>query len=106
FVGTAIADETPAKMGDQRDAVDPFQIRNTAERRAAVRIDHLHLGVVRNVEAPRGRIKRNVIPILLAARRRAEVVFFQEMIAALGPAREGDAAKQKDRAEQGEKAKV
>jgi len=106
LVSAAVADKASAKMWYQRDTVDPFQIRDAAHHRAAVGVDHLDFRVVRNVEVSRGRIKCDVVPILLAAWWRAEVVFFQQMITALGPAGENEASERENNARQNEKAIV
>jgi len=42
-----------AKIRDEGDTMDSFQISNTAEDRAAVSIHDLHFRVVRDVEATR-----------------------------------------------------
>src|SRR5882762_5647283 len=74
----------------------PFQIRNTADDRAAVSLHDLHFRVVRDVETTRGGIECNVVPVFLAARGSAEFIFLQQVVAALRRICEGKTAEQQD----------
>ena len=55
--------------------MDSFQISNTAEDRADVSIHDFHFRVVRDVEATRGSVECDVIPVFFAAGCSAEFVF-------------------------------
>ena len=46
FVRATVADESPAKIRDERDAMDSFQVRDAANDRAGVRIHDFHFRVV------------------------------------------------------------
>src|SRR6266566_407330 len=71
-----------------------FQIRDTANGRAAIGVHDFHFGVVRNVETACGGVKCDVIPVFLSAGRSAKFVFPQQMIAALRGSREYKTAEQ------------
>src|SRR5712691_2130968 len=83
LVCATVADESPAKLRDERDAMHSFQIRDTANDRAAVGVHDSHFGVVRDVETARRGVKCDVIPVFFFAGRSAEFVFLQQVIPAL-----------------------
>src|SRR5712664_1957308 len=92
FVGATVADETAAKIRDESDPMDPFQIRNTADDRATVSIHNFHFRVVRDVKTTRGSIERDVVPVFFSARGSAEFIFLQQMETALRGTCEGKTA--------------
>ena len=67
LVGTAIADVSFAEFAEDCNAVYPLEVGDAADLGSAVGIDNSNFGVVRNVEATRGGIKSDVVPIFLAA---------------------------------------
>src|SRR5260370_7966923 len=83
FVGAAVADEAAAKIRDESDPMDSFQIRNTADDRATVSIHDFAFRVVRDEETTRGRIECDVVPAFFAAGRSPELVFLHQLVAAL-----------------------
>src|SRR5437879_7554209 len=74
----------------------PFQIRYTADDRAAVSIHDLYFRVVRDEEATRGGIECDVVPVFLAPGRSAEVVSLQQVVAAIRGICEGKTSEQQD----------
>src|SRR5260370_451316 len=94
FVGAAVADEAAAKIRDESDPMDSFQIRNTADDRATVSIHDFDFRVVRDEETTRGRIECDVVPVFFAAGRSAELVFLQQVVAALRRFCEGKTSEQ------------
>src|SRR6266478_3578282 len=83
LVCAAIADESPAEIGDERDAMHSFQIRDTANGGAAIGVHDFHFGVVRNVETACRGVKCDVIPVFFSTGGSAKFVFPQQVIAAL-----------------------
>ena len=96
LVRATVADESAAEIRDEGDTMHSFQIRNTADDRAGVRIHDFDFRVVRDVETASGSIKCDVVPVFSGAGRSTEFVFLQQMVAALRGACEGKTAEQED----------
>src|SRR6266404_9023549 len=96
LVRATVADESAAKIWDEGDPMNSPQITDTSDDRAAVGIHDLHFRVVRDVETTRGSIECDVVPVFLAARRSAEFVFLQQVVAAVRGICEGKTSEQQD----------
>src|SRR5579864_6720772 len=83
FISPAVADESPADVSHQRDSMDSLQTRNAPHHCSAVSVYHFDFRIVRDVKPPSGIIEGDVIPILLAARRRAKIIFLQQAVSSL-----------------------
>ena len=96
LVRATVADESAAKIWDEGDPMNSFQIWNISDDRAAISIHDLHFRVVRDVETARGSIECDVVPVFLATGRSAELVFLQQVVTALRGICEGKTAEQQD----------
>src|SRR5207302_3311813 len=80
LLSSAVGDESLAEISHDDDAVASLEARNRAHDFIVIRIHHLNLGAMREVDSARRGIEGNVVKILRAARSRAQRNFLKQLI--------------------------
>jgi len=93
----AVADEASAELGRQRHAMLPLKSSDIPDLGSGVGIHYLHGCAPREVNAPSGGIHGDVIEIFAGAcGRGAERIGLEELVAAVGRTRYGQAGNEEN----------